>query len=811
MSTVAKINRRLAKIGLPACALQTTQTQWRDWINANVLDASNFASGRTVTFVGDTTGATDCVAALNAAQTAAASLTPTFSNPVAILIPPGSYLQLSTFTPLHDHVWWIATAPTSGADRTFATYDLGFNSPVNAITASQCVPGKTYFFGDFNAPLWDKRCQANLYGFGIVNLNTATDIIDPVDNNLRCGLLLNYVHGGCNDADIYSNMYCWQSAGLRRYAGGATNNAYSNGGVVGNGHFRGVFLNIIGSSFSYVPPPGDDSDHPSDWKCSSTMFECQGGQQSWGGDYISDLNGTFIRCIGLGRVANVPGLDNAGSGLGCFAGCTTVGSAASGTFVECQAGDISFSPGCKFTGFANRCSAYSPCFGGTQFDATLHVGTFEYPALAIDCVVIPTGNEGGVDNPFSWGDGVFGSDAYFFGPTSPPDGQYDLQPGKMSGTLINCRANKIQTSLRLYSTSRIINSQLTMVEPNDYHAGSIRPAPIPPYTMVYQNGAVTPLLVLMENGVEISGNVLMGDTQNFTHPTIAGNFSAFIQGNILSNLIDAGVTNTATGGGGNIVNNAITAAEFAISPLPEPNPMGTTITQARAQVAYFARDGGTYAQQFPDQVDLAIRAAGNMLILVCKCLPRKDAITLSQDDETLPALPTGFRPERLTDAYLTGDNVQVWYNAGNLVPNYYNNILNSPINAFGQMRRDRLAQMPFSELKDLLYGVPAQGQPNAIAFDSWTSGAVYPKPDQDYTLQLQWQDFLTIDDDGCNLPDDLLAGVLMFGAPWMLLANEPEHVAYAAEAKLNFDRWINDHRGEGNLGTQEVFARPVLR
>jgi hypothetical protein len=240
---------------------------------------------------------------------------------------------------------------------------------------------------------------------------------------------------------------------------------------------------------------------------------------------------------------------------------------------------------------------------------------------------------------------------------------------------------------------------------------------------------------------------------------------------------------------------------------------------AQTQTTYFCRNGGVYASRFPAQLDYAIWAAADRFIRETRCLPRVDQITLTNGTAALPAFPTTFRPDRLITAYLTGSNVKVQW-VGGLIPEYAYNTIGAPIYAGDALSYSsaRLLRKDYQWLSDLSIARNISQQPALIAFDTWTTGLVYPNPDDNYTLNLRWTDFFTSWTYGSgspslalNLPDDMLSGVLMFGAPGLLLSNEPEHAKFGEHCLEQFELFIQKYAGVGNLGAEDITPEPVRR
>jgi len=206
------------------------------------------------------------------------------------------------------------------------------------------------------------------------------------------------------------------------------------------------------------------------------------------------------------------------------------------------------------------------------------------------------------------------------------------------------------------------------------------------------------------------------------------------------------------------------------------------LSTARTWVRQYARNAGDSSMYSDADIDRAIATVGNRFVRETRCLKTTDSLALTTSSSALPSLPTGFRAER---------SIRAWV----LLAGVAKGTLQFPLHSDlveAQIRRART------------------GLPMFIAFDSWTTGEVYPTPDQDYTVKLQWQQFFTTlapdgSTDGAttlNLPDDWLAEILPYGPTAVLQHNEKE-MKYAAETwqkYLDFELRMKD---AGNLGAKE--------
>ena len=182
--------------------------------------------------------------------------------------------------------------------------------------------------------------------------------------------------------------------------------------------------------------------------------------------------------------------------------------------------------------------------------------------------------------------------------------------------------------------------------------------------------------------------------------------------------------------------------------------MATTLLQARARVRAWLRSNGYDSTLYPDAIiDTAISDCGEELARLSILLQQNSDLTLTNGSPALPAMPTGFRPDRLMSAYLIGDNVQVVPPQWAYAPYCQ---IGAPANIYGNPR-SQLGLMPYQQLLELEYayrtaipqgsgGSPTlfSGQPQIMAFTDRTGiGKVFPCPNQDYTMRMVWNALFT--------------------------------------------------------------------
>jgi hypothetical protein len=177
-----------------------------------------------------------------------------------------------------------------------------------------------------------------------------------------------------------------------------------------------------------------------------------------------------------------------------------------------------------------------------------------------------------------------------------------------------------------------------------------------------------------------------------------------------------------------------------------------TLTTARAIVRQFARNAQDSSMYDTADVDRAIAFIGTRFCRVTKCVKTKTAMTaLTISSAALPAFPTGFRPERLIRAYIT----------------------DYPM----------LRVVDTDLLRRWRNTTPRTDTPEMIAFDSQTTGEVYPTPVAASVITLLWWESFTTFTAGTatpdavtlNIPEDILNEILVWGPPCVLQWNDPEH------------------------------------
>lgn len=206
------------------------------------------------------------------------------------------------------------------------------------------------------------------------------------------------------------------------------------------------------------------------------------------------------------------------------------------------------------------------------------------------------------------------------------------------------------------------------------------------------------------------------------------------------------------------------------------------LTTARGWVQQFARNAGSTDSYPLDSIDRAIQTSCDHFIHRTRCTRTKTGLNLTGGSNILPAFPTRFRPEYLLRA----------------------RILTSP----------SLALVDYDTLLDSRNAQDTSGPPQAIAFDTFSSGEVWPKPDQAYTVNFLWYEPLVTwvpgpGADGnliLNLPDEFLTQILPYGPTAILQHTEPQH-KYASESWKKFLEFEQLMVGRGHLGSKVIIRQ----
>lgn len=200
-----------------------------------------------------------------------------------------------------------------------------------------------------------------------------------------------------------------------------------------------------------------------------------------------------------------------------------------------------------------------------------------------------------------------------------------------------------------------------------------------------------------------------------------------------------------------------------------------TVAEARNTIRQFARNAGDNTM-YPDaEVDRAIAAIGYRFVRKTKCTRTKSTLVLTINNNSLPAFPAGFVPQYVSRARVSG-------------------------NSFDQ----DVKITDYNQLLDQREADASTGVIQWIAFDTYTTGEVWPKPDFAYTVTLWW--FEPFNTSTYNIADAWLYEVLIYGGTAMLQQNEPQNQAYVANAWQKYLELEMSAMGSGNLGVMEYEA-----
>lgn len=214
-----------------------------------------------------------------------------------------------------------------------------------------------------------------------------------------------------------------------------------------------------------------------------------------------------------------------------------------------------------------------------------------------------------------------------------------------------------------------------------------------------------------------------------------------------------------------------------------------TATEAISYVRNFCLTAGesTYSAQ---KVAQAIMTVGDDFVAMTRATRTKSQITLSDGVYEIGSFPDSmedFAPEQAMEAWIDGSY---------------------PVKI-----------VDFHEIVDRRAGGDQSAQPRLIAFDSATTAALWPTPDQAYTLDLFWwapftswstssgDSDTTYETVTLNLPDRYMRNVLVLGVTGMLQKPEPQYADLAEARYKEYVKWRDVLRGGGNLGAKSVRRR----
>lgn len=207
-----------------------------------------------------------------------------------------------------------------------------------------------------------------------------------------------------------------------------------------------------------------------------------------------------------------------------------------------------------------------------------------------------------------------------------------------------------------------------------------------------------------------------------------------------------------------------------------------TIAQARLYMRQFARDASDESSYDLDEIDRAIQAVADDFIHATRCTRTVANIAITEAAAALGSFPSGFLPEMILRAWITGKGDLDIIDHSELV---------------------KLQVQTTNEDGDELTATPRY-----LAFSSLTTGEVHPTPDDDYTLKIQYVAPFTSFTPGqstsstvLNIPDHYLRNILVYGATALLQHNEEEK-RYASTSWRKYENFRDSCIGAGNLGTQ---------
>lgn len=207
------------------------------------------------------------------------------------------------------------------------------------------------------------------------------------------------------------------------------------------------------------------------------------------------------------------------------------------------------------------------------------------------------------------------------------------------------------------------------------------------------------------------------------------------------------------------------------------------LTLARSIVRRVVPNGAEAAAVFTNvAVDQAILETLVRFVDRTRFLNRTDNVVLTASAAAMGTLPTGFRPEMLVRAWIATE--------GDLFVVDHETLI-----------RDQLC--------DTGTGTPAE-----LAFTAaypTPAGEVWPTPDANYTLKVQWRPAFTLWTPGADgdtttpaLPDDVLWRVLPTGAAANLIKAERADVAFYSARWAEYLDIERELAGTGGMGVVSV-------
>jgi hypothetical protein len=314
-----------------------TETNW----------AASLAGGYKYVIVAEGTNDLQRGSNLKAAYTTATTLSPTSSNRVAVIVPPGSYnLGGTGLTMNTSYVDLIGLVPAQMTSKQVFTNSAGSLSTKTVANV---------------------QCPVLIYASA--SAGTLVQSVDYV--RIESTIFSNTASG-----DAYSPSVSGTNTILRHV---------SMSSMSQSGEYAGLYVDCIsgGSGFAYFAivsgafiecVGGDGSFGADNYGTRGTFIDCTGGSYSFGGNSYPGAGGTFIRCVGGDDAFGGEG-PSSGTFINCVGGNNSFSgqNSADGTYLDCIGGDFSFGGAGDAIGVFTDCIGGNGSFGGDSNDGgTLH-------------------------------------------------------------------------------------------------------------------------------------------------------------------------------------------------------------------------------------------------------------------------------------------------------------------------------------------------------------------------------------------------------------------------------------------------------
>jgi hypothetical protein len=350
--------------------------------DVNLLGNLNVASNLTGALVGykyvtvaEGTNDTHRGKNLQSAYAVAASLSPTFSNRVAVIIPPGNYSLGTTNLIMNtSYVDLVGLIPAQMTTKQVFTDSAG-RKRSKTVANVQC-PVRIYAaVGSGSGTIMQNIDNARIESLILSNTGSGVAYYPSVagTNTILRHVAMNSMRAGVAYAGQYVD--CVSSNWMAFGGGGAASgtfidcvgDVYSFGGNWGTA--SGTFIGCVGSDDSFSGHGG---------VASGTFIDCVSGNEGFGSGDAYDYDngtagGTFKGCVGGPRSFG----GNAGVADGTFVDCVggdnsfggpdgefNYSGTASGKFTDCVGGDYSFGTSGTANGVFRACTGGVGSFGG---------------------------------------------------------------------------------------------------------------------------------------------------------------------------------------------------------------------------------------------------------------------------------------------------------------------------------------------------------------------------------------------------------------------------------------------------------------